>query len=122
MMFLDLRFDEWIQSAVNLGHCCFLPATLIAQRASGILLFRANRLLVLAKLGDACRAMHMHLPAKASRHTQRLDFHENKGGTFVGSGQASGAHQIIGRGEKPRSAAKIQYKRNVPMNQKPKAT
>jgi hypothetical protein len=45
MMFLDLRVDKWIKSAVNLGHCCFpFSATLIAQRASVVLLFWANRL------------------------------------------------------------------------------
>jgi predicted adenine nucleotide alpha hydrolase (AANH) superfamily ATPase len=52
VMFLDLRFDERIQSAVNLGHGCFLPATLIAPRASGVLLFQANRLRVQAKLSQ----------------------------------------------------------------------
>jgi hypothetical protein len=49
-MFPNLRFDKRIQSAVNLGHGSFLPATLIAQRASRVLLFSANPLLVLAKL------------------------------------------------------------------------
>ena len=33
-MFLGLGFHKRIQSAVNLGHCCFLPATLIARGAS----------------------------------------------------------------------------------------
>ena len=40
----DLHFDKRIRSAVNRGHGCFLPATLIAQRLSGVLLFPANRL------------------------------------------------------------------------------
>jgi hypothetical protein len=44
IMFLDLRLHKRIQSAVNLGHCYFLSATLIAWGASGVLLFRANRL------------------------------------------------------------------------------
>jgi hypothetical protein len=43
MMFLDLRFHKRIQSAVNIGHSCFLPATRIAQGAWGVLLFPANR-------------------------------------------------------------------------------
>jgi hypothetical protein len=49
VMFLDLNFEKRIQSAVNLGHCRFLSATLIAQRPSRVLLFRANRLLDQAK-------------------------------------------------------------------------
>jgi hypothetical protein len=58
-MFLDLRFDKRIQSAVNFGHCCVLPATLIAQGPLGVLLFSANRLPVLAKRGD-CVATVAH--------------------------------------------------------------
>jgi hypothetical protein len=45
VVFLDLRFDKRIQSAVNLGHWWLLPATLITQGASGVLLFWANGLI-----------------------------------------------------------------------------
>jgi hypothetical protein len=49
-MFLDLRLDKRIQSAANLGHCCFLSAILIAQGASPVLPFWANRLREQAKV------------------------------------------------------------------------
>ena len=58
VMFLDSHFDKRIQSAVNLGHGCFLPTTLITQGRSGVLPFPANRLPVPAKLGDASRQSH----------------------------------------------------------------
>ena len=58
VMFLDLHFDKRIQSAVNLGHGCFLPTTLITQGRPGVLPFPANRLPVLAKLGDASPQSH----------------------------------------------------------------
>jgi hypothetical protein len=41
-MFLNFRLRKWVQSAVDLGHCRSFPATLIAQRVLGVLLFRAN--------------------------------------------------------------------------------
>jgi hypothetical protein len=44
VMFLDFGLHKQIQSAANLGHCCFLPDTLIAQGVSHVLLFCANRL------------------------------------------------------------------------------
>jgi hypothetical protein len=31
---------------------------------------------------------HVHLPAKAARYGERLDFHENKSGMFGGGGHA----------------------------------
>jgi hypothetical protein len=39
LMFFNFCLHKRIQSAVNLGHCCFLPATLIAQPASCVLPF-----------------------------------------------------------------------------------
>jgi hypothetical protein len=44
VMFLNFCLHKRIQSAVNLGHCCFLSATLIAHWGLGVLLLRANRL------------------------------------------------------------------------------
>ena len=41
-------------------------------------------------------AVHMHLPAKAARHAQCLDFHENESGTFGRTGQACCALQRSG--------------------------
>jgi hypothetical protein len=35
-------------------------------------------------LAIAVGAAHVHLPAKAPRHPERIDFHENKSGTMVG--------------------------------------
>jgi hypothetical protein len=52
MMFLNFRLEKRVQSAVNLGHCRFLSATLIAQRASPVLLFSAKRLIDRAKLSQ----------------------------------------------------------------------
>jgi hypothetical protein len=45
MIFLDLRFHKRIQSAVNLGHRCFLPAT-HADRIRGV-----TRLAILGPIG-----------------------------------------------------------------------
>ncbi len=96
VMFLDFGLHKWSRCVVNLGHCRLLPAAQIAQRALGVLLFRANGLSVLAKLGDGSCALRPWTLALLTLADAPLSIQTNRQSSPVATEGATNDKSLVG--------------------------